>query len=202
MDKKIDLGKIRPEKPKGLGRFEEKKETFGMLFAILAITLVLLPFVTTFNELLTRIVENTGAYRLIQNYIVPIESRMVALVLRPFNIEVAATKVGLIVNGASVRLSWNCLGWQSLVLIAISFLTGLQGPYTAISKIECILTGILGTFFVNLIRLSGVVLLSTYVSRIAAIIFHDYGSNLFLIFWLFGFWWYSFKFVLERKSRS
>lgn len=199
MEEKIDLDQLRPEKPRGLGRFEEKKETFGMLFAILAITLVLLPFVTTFNELLTRIVENTGAYRLIQNYIVPIESRMVALVLRPFNIQVAATKVGLIVNGASVRLSWNCLGWQSLILIAISFLTGLQGPYTLVSKIECVLTGVLGTFFVNLIRLSGVVLLSTYVSRIAAVIFHDYGSNLFLIFWLFFFWWYSFNFVLERK---
>lgn len=178
----------------------EEKSTFSLLFASLAVLLVLLPFVTTFNELLTRIVENVGWYRAIQDYIVPILTRMVYLVLKPFGLNVSATNVGLLVNGASVRLSWNCLGWQSIILFLISLLTGLQGPYTKISKLECFLIGILGTFFVNLLRISGIVLISTYISRIAAIIFHDYGSNILIIIWLFFFWWFSFRFVLERQS--
>lgn len=195
----IDLDAIRPPKPVGLERQSEKKAIFSMLFATLAVALVLLPFVTTFNEFLTRIVETTGFWKFIQNYVVPVETRMIAVILRPFNIDIAATRVGLLVNGASVRLSWNCLGWQSLILMAISFLTGLQGSYTLISKIECVLIGLLGTFFVNLFRLSGIVVLAAYVSRVAAVMFHDYGSTLMLIFWLFAFWWYSHKFVLERR---
>ena len=195
-----DPDKVRPPKPAGLQRRTERKATFGNLFALLAVTLVLLPFVTTFNEFLTRVVEKSGFYMVIQGHVVPVLTRMMVLILSPLNIDVQATYRGLLVNGRSVRLSWNCLGWQSLVLLFISLITGLQGPYTLLSKFEVILTGFLGIFLMNLIRLSGIVVLSVYVSQVASLIFHDYFSNVMIIGWLFFFWWYSFKFVLVRKQ--
>lgn len=194
-----DPESVRPPQPTGLRRRGIKKATFGNLFALLAIALVLLPFVTTLNEFLTRVIETTGFYSVIQSYVVPVITRMSVLVLRPFGINVQATTVGLLVNGASVRLSWNCLGWQSFVLLLVSLITGLQGPYTALSKLECVLTGVLGTFLVNLVRISGIVLMSVYISRVAALVFHDYGTNILIIAWLFFFWWYSFRFVLVRR---
>lgn len=176
----------------------EKRFVFGTLFAVLAVILAFLPFVTTFNEFLTRLVMKVKIYQFIQEFVVPWEARMIVVMLSPFNYKISATPYGLIVNDHLVRISWNCIGWQSLVLLLISFISGLQGSFKVSSKIQCVLFGILGTFLINLIRVAGVVILAMEVSKVASIVFHDYASTLFIIFWLFFFWWFSYRFILVR----
>lgn len=97
-------------------------------------------------------------------------------------------------------ISWNCLGWQSLVIFAISLLTGLSGNFTRLSKLESILIGILGTFLLNLARIVVLVLGIVYANQFFAFVLHDYLMILAAILWLFLFWWFSYAFVLEKKE--
>lgn len=180
------------------GSFSEKS-TFQLIFILAAIILLMLPFFTTFNEFLTRIMEKIGLYMIIQNYIVPYETRLIGVILMPFSIDFIARPDGAIVNGIYLEFTWNCIGWQSLILLIVTLIVGLQGPYKISSKIEVILLGLLGTFFVNLLRISFVTILGAYWGALFAIVFHDYFSTFVVICWLFFFWWFSYSYVLEQK---
>lgn len=181
------------------------KSTFKTLFLLLAIALMLLPFVNVFNHFLTRLVENTGFYRVIQNYITPHIIKLVMVVLRFFGIQTRWGQSMFLVypegkGPLSMVISWNCLGWQSLVIFFVSLVTGLSGNFTRLSKIECILIGILGTFLLNLGRIVASVLAIIYVNQFFAFVLHDYLMILITILWLFLFWWFSYAFVLEYKK--
>src|SRR3990167_6347267 len=159
------------------------KKTFGHLFLVVVIILMVLPFVTTFNELLTKIVENSLLYRPVEKYFVPYE-------------------VALIKNGVNYGtfISWNCIGWQSFIILLISLKTGLQGRFTRSSVTQVILIGLLGTFFMNLFRISFVLILLYHFGKVPASIVHDYLGVLISIVWLFFFWWFSYKFILEERQ--
>lgn len=176
------------------------KKTYLYILIVLCVMLLILPFITTFNEFLTKLVETSQAYKLIQNYIVPFQVRMVSLILKPFGLESEVTRDSLVftktANPIFVYISWNCIGWQSFVLLLISFITGLQGKYQFISKIYCIFGGILGTFWVNLLRITVVALVAYFFGQAPAIIFHDYFSTFLIIGWLLLFWKISFNYLL------
>ena len=120
-----------------------QKKTFKKLLAASAILLAVLPFIVTFSAILTGLFESMGWYVAIQNYVVPIESRLVAVVLRGVGIK------GIITPGSSfsmmlaregqsylpVILSWNCLGWQSMILLGLTLTTGLNGKWKRLSKL-------------------------------------------------------------------
>lgn len=183
----------------------EEKSTFRLLFVILSIALLLLPLVTTFNEFLTRVVMEVEIYRLIQNFIVPIEAKMVAVILRAIRIPAFPTltsvKIGKLTTiGNNVTISWNCIGWQSFILLVITLVTGLQGSYQLWTKIQTIIIGVLGTFLFNILRVSLVIIIAHRVSSLAAIIFHDYLSTFLIILWLFTFWWFVYTYVLEKTG--
>lgn len=185
----------------------EEKSTFRLLFVVLSIALLLLPLVTTFNEFLTQVVMKIRLYRLIQNFIVPFEARMVTAVLRLVRIEAYPTPISVNIGkpttiGNDVIISWNCIGWQSFILLLITLTTGLQGSYRLLSKIQTIIIGVLGTFLFNILRVSLVIIIAYQISSLAAIIFHDYLSTLIIIFWLFLFWWFVYTYVLERKVEA
>jgi len=179
------------------------KSTFKTLFILLAMILLILPFITTFNEFLTSVVMKIRLYRLIQDFIVPYQVKMITVILRLFGITaypgLTTVSFGRVV-GSSVEISWNCIGWQSLVLLVISLFTGLQGPYKIYTKLQTVLIGFLGTFLVNLIRITLVILITYYFGRLAGVVFHDYFSTIMIIAWLFFFWWFAFNFVLERRE--
>lgn len=184
-----------------------QKRTFKTIFLILTIALLVLPAITTFNELLTRIVMQVKLYRYLQDFIVPLQARMITVVLNLFGITASATATGVMLSsqrvlGESVTISWNCVGWQSFFLFALTLGTGLQGTYSTISRIQTIVIGIFGTFLMNIIRISLVVLIAHFVSRQAGIIFHDYFSTLMTVAWLFLFWWFVFAYVLDRPQSS
>ena len=182
------------------------KSTFLTIFLLLAVILITAPFLTTLNELLTAILLKIGWYRAIQDFIVPFETRMIVVVVRFLGqqAEASSSSISLLRDGRWQRIiiSWNCIGWQSILILGVTFLTGLQGAHTRASKIECLLIGILGTFLVNILRISLVALMIVYIGGIPATVIHDYSSVFILILWLFAFWWFAYKYVLEPKSSS
>jgi len=190
--------------PKGQ---ENESLTYQHLLVISAIAFLSLPFVTAFNDFLTKIVEGARLYGLIQGMIVPTLVRMVGAVLRCFfGVQASISNTSVYLEGAGfpveIYISWNCVGWQSLVLFLFTLVTGLQGPYTLRSKVKCLLLGAEGTFLVNLLRVVLSCLLAFHFGYLPAVIFHDYLGTLLLIVWLGIFWYFSFEMVLERKAVS
>lgn len=181
-----------------------EKKTFLTIFLILAITLSVLPLFTSFSDFLTQIVIKLDLYRWIRDVIIPWEVRMVGVVLYPFGFKPAIIGEYLAITSGEnpflIEIVWNCIGWQSLLFFLITALVGLQGDrYTNFSKLKALIIGFFGTFLVNLLRIAFVALVAFYLGQNIAIIFHDYGSTLAVLGWLFFFWWFSYSFVLEER---
>lgn len=183
--------------------FLDQKQTFVNIFLILVLVLLAMPFMTTFNDVLTRIVMRLDVYKVIQDYVVPWEVRMVGVILWPFGFQPSVVGEYLAIGKSEpflIEIAWNCIGWQSLLFFIITTFVGLQGDrYTNFSKGKALVIGLLGTFLVNLGRIAVVAVVAYYFGQNIAIIFHDYGSTLVVIVWLFAFWYFSYSFVLESK---
>jgi len=184
-------------------RINVSRDTFVTLFLILVLVLIFMPFLATFNDLLTRVVINLKGYWFIREVIVPFEVRMVAVVLAVLGFEVSVTREYVILGNSQpffTEIVWNCIGWQSLLFFLITAFIGLQGDkYTNFSKFKAAVIGALGTFLVNILRIVAVVLVAYLFGQFPATIIHDYGSLLAVIGWLFLFWWFTYSFVLETK---
>ena len=178
------------------------KKTFNTIFLALVVILMLLPFVTTFNELLTRIVEDSLLYRPIEMFLVPYEVMLVRTIVSFFGVETLPGTVSVLRNGVNqgTFLSWNCIGWQSFVILLLSLKTGLLGNFTRFSRLSVVIIGILGTFFINLFRISLVLILLYYFGKAPSLVFHDYAAVFISILWLFFFWWFSYAYILEEKN--
>lgn len=185
-----------------------QKQTFKLLLAGLAIMLVALPFVTTFNSVLTEVINSVGLYRAIQDRLVPLESSLIVVIVRGLGINaflLPKEEIGAFVIQKgnayiSADLQWNCLGWQSLVLLILSFMVGFQGNFTRLSKLECVLIGILGTFLLNILRIVFITVGIYYVNSVFALLIHDYFAAFVTVVWLFFFWWFSYSYVLEPSE--
>ena len=178
----------------------KQKRVFKIALAALAIMLVILPFVVSINDILTRLVESAGWYMWVQQKIIPWEIRLVGVMVKPLGIEFIARPEGFTANGIYARLSWNCIGWQSLFLFLITLPIGFRGgEFTFFSKIEAFLIGILGTFLINLLRIVFTTILLVVSRPLFAMVFHDYLAAIMTIVFLVVFWWFSYAFVLEEK---
>ena len=183
----------------------DQKKTFRTLIIILVIMLSVLPFVTTFNSALTLLIDKFGLYKSLQYYLVPFESRLVIGVVRVLKIPAFMAKPGdiasfYLLKGTTylpVQIQWNCLGWQSLLLLGISFVFGFEGHFTGMSRLECVLIGILGTFLINVFRMVFIITGAYFINSLFAFLIHDYFAALTTIAWLIFFWWYSYRFILE-----
>lgn len=182
-----------------------RKFTYSNFVIILVVMLILLPFLTTFQDILTKLVLKFDLYDGFQNLIVPYELRVLSTILNLVGIESRAgsANIQFIKDGRPeiIFLAWNCIGWQSFVFLLVSLLTGLSGNFTRFSKIQALLLGLAGTYLVNILRLTLVVVVYYLASRQFGILFHDYFSNLLSIVWLLLFWWISFTFVLEEQTQ-
>ncbi len=180
--------------------------TFKVIIIITASMMLVLPFITTFNEFLTAVVARMHLDTVLVSWAGPTEARLIGAILRIFNIDVAAAGSSLHLNSAEhslvLYISWNCIGWQSFIMLAITLLIGLRGPYTASSKVQCLLIGLLGTFLVNLFRMAAVGLVGFYHGEQSAILFHDYGGTMLTILWLVGFWLLAYCWVLETHDEA
>lgn len=182
------------------------KKRFNYIFIFCVILLLLLPLFTTFNEFLSEVVLKSGFWQRIQNAWVPYLTRLVGGFLNLFGVENESQgSVLFLREGSSLTplfLSWNCIGWQSLILIILTLITGLQGAYSFASKTETIFIGLLGTFVMNVVRISIIALLFYYWAAGPAVFFHNYGGTALTIVWIIFFWWFSFSFVLRPEEKS
>lgn len=177
-----------------------KKEVYHTIFAILIVFLMVMPFLLTFNEFLTKFLEKFRLYSALQEFVVPIQIRAVMVLVSLFGIRPIAHINGFELNGTYLEMTWNCVGWQSLLLFALTLFVGFKnGTYTLLSKIEVLAIGILGTFLINLARLAVIVIVFAYVRPIYGIVYHDYLAAIVTAIWLFFFWWFSYRFVLEER---
>ena len=176
--------------------------TFQMILLLAAGLLLVLPFITTFNEFLTKAVIELRLDRILTDWVVPTEVRFIALTLAPFGIEAQVSDAALYLSSPGsafpipVYISWNCVGWQSFILFGITLITGLQGPIPRRRKLQVIAVGLLGTFWMNLLRMSSVALVAYFFGRLPAVIFHDYGGTLIILIWLAVFWYALFNYFL------
>jgi exosortase/archaeosortase family protein len=177
---------------------------YQRLIVVAAVTFVILPFVTTFNEFLTRIVESLHFVAFIQGLAAPFIVRVVAVILQVMRIPASIDGSFLYLGGSwmslRIYISWNCIGWQSFVLFAFTLLTGLQGPYTQRSKFLTVLMGLEGTFLVNMVRILIPTILAYFFGYIPAIVFHDYLGTLLTLLWMGVFWNYAFGSILVSEK--
>jgi exosortase/archaeosortase family protein len=172
------------------------------LLALLCAVLMLLPLVTTFDDLLTAWAMQLGANSPLQA-IVPVEARMVVGLLGLVGIHAAASGSHLVVwDGAGAMhtlfISWNCIGWQSLVLLGVSLLSGLRGRHPFEARVQVIVIGVAGTMLLNLLRVAAVAGIAATIGVTPAILFHDYGGTILVIGFLFGLWIFAQRWILGQ----
>jgi exosortase/archaeosortase family protein len=177
---------------------------FAMLLAVTAILLVVLPFVSTFDDLLTTVGMRLGIAAPLQ-WIVPGEVRITVVLLGLVGIHAGAAGNQLVVWNASgapqtLFISWNCVGWQSLILLALSLMVGLRGPMPLGSRLAVIALGVLGTVLINIARITVVCLLAALAGYLPAVLFHDYGGTLLLVAWLFTFWLIAYRWLVPDPA--
>ena len=130
----------------------------------------------------------------------PFEAKIIAVILNPFGFRVAPTPTGIYVNDVLVTIWWSCIGWQSALLIILSLFVGLSRDFPFSSKVETVILAILGFFFLTVFRLTSVAVVGANFGTMVALLYHDYFAATLLTFvFLFGFWWFSYTFVLEEK---
>jgi len=171
---------------------QERDALHMTLLAMSCALLMLLPLVTTFDELLTSWALALGANNPLQS-VVPAEARMVVSLLGLVGVRAAASGSHIVVwdSAGSMHtlfISWNCIGWQSLLLLGVSFFSGLRGRPPLTSRLQVIVIGVAGTMLLNLTRVAAVAALEATGGHLPALIFHDYGGTILVIGWLFAFW--------------
>jgi thaumarchaeosortase len=181
--------------------FERSPQT--LLLAAGSLILLALPFVTSYNDLLTAAGMRLGLSGPLQS-VSPVEARMVVALLNLLGVHSAAAGSQLVVWGAAgpvnLFISWNCIGWQSLVLLGLSLIAGLHGGNREAAT-QVVLLGLFGTVLVNVLRVTIVCLLAATVGRWPAVLFHDYAGTLMTIAWLFAFWVGVQRWVLVDRLR-
>ncbi len=170
------------------------------LLALACGLLMLLPLVTTFDDLLTTWALRLGANNPLQT-VVPVEARMVVGLLGLAGIHAAASGSHLVVwdgSGAmhALYISWNCIGWQSLLLLGASLITGLRGRHPLEARLQVIAIGVAGTMLLNLLRVAAVAGIAATIGVTPAVLFHDYGGTLLVISYLFLFWVFVQRWIL------
>ena len=185
-------------------RTRERDNVNLTLIALTCALLMVLPLVTTFDDLLTTWAMGLGANNPLQA-IVPVESRMVVGMLGLVGVHAAASGSHLVVWDGSgsmhtLFISWNCIGWQSLILFGVSLLSGLRGGHGLEMRVQVILIGVAGTMLLNLVRVALVALVAATVGVGPAIFFHDYGGTILFVGFLFAFWAFAQRWILAPVS--
>jgi exosortase/archaeosortase family protein len=174
----------------------------GTLIAVGSIALLILPFFSTFGELLTKAAMAAGFDAWLGQWIAPVEGRLVHGALALIGIQSAydgsLLYVGTGAGSLALYISWNCVGWQTVLFLLVSMATGLQGEYTLRSRLETVLLGVLGIAILNILRITVVAVVAYVFGQLPAVIVHDYGSVIATVVFLMAFWAFAYNVVLER----
>lgn len=184
-------------------RAEGLARPLGMLLAATAIALLIMPFFSTFGELLTNAAMASGFDALLGEWIAPVLAQLVHGVLTLLGLASAYDGQVLSLSdgtrSTSLFIAWNCVGWQTLAFLAVSMVAGLHGRYTTRSRVETILVGLFAVALLNVLRVSVVALVALYFGRLPAILVHDYGTVVITVLFLMGFWVFAYNVLLEPE---
>jgi exosortase/archaeosortase family protein len=95
----------------------------------------------------------------------------------------------------SLFISWNCIGWQSLILLGVSLFSGVRGRQSFEARAQVVLIGVAGTMLLNLMRVAAVAAIAATWGQTPAVLFHDYGGTILVVTWLFIFWIFVQRFI-------
>jgi exosortase/archaeosortase family protein len=181
----------------------DKRSVYIGLLAAGGGMLLILPFVTTFDEFLTAATKQFGLVHPLLSLAAP-ESQAVTAILAVLGVKAQAAGAYLYVwdwsgQRQTLLISTTCIGWQSLILLGLSCLIGLRGPYSKEAKLQVLLIGVLGTVLVNLLRMTIVCVVAAEFGFWPAVLVHDYGGTLIIVAWLFGFWAFAHRWILGAQ---
>lgn len=189
---------------KGSTLGDADSSVYRRLIFFTAFALVLLPFTTSFNEALTKVVERLGIVSAIQATVAPLTVRGVTSILGFLGIPSVASGSSVYLTNTWMPLviyvNWNCIGWQSIILLTLTLVTGLQGDYTFRSRMLVVILGLEGTLIVNIVRIMVPTLLAYGLGRQLAVFFHDYIGTLITLIWLSFFWYYASNRILVKDG--
>ena len=178
----------------------------GTLVAVASVALLILPFFSTFGELLTNAAMAAGFDAWLGQWIAPVEGQLVhgalALVGIPSAYSGSLLYVGSGAGSLALYISWNCVGWQTLLFLGVSMATGLQGEYTLRSRLETVALGAAGIAVLNVLRITVVALVAYFFGRLPAVLVHDYGSVVATVAFLMAFWTFAYNVVLEQRGEA
>jgi exosortase/archaeosortase family protein len=187
-------------------RLEGAARPVGALIAVGSIALMVMPFFSTFGELLTNAAMTAGFDAWLGQWVAPTEIHLVRGVLALVGLRSAAEGQILFVGdgarGIALFVSWNCVGWQTLIFLGVSMLSGLYGGYTRRSRVEVAFLGIAGIVMLNILRIAVVAIVAFHFGQLPAVIVHDYGSVIGTVAFLMGFWAFAYNVVLERVDEA
>lgn len=185
---------------------EDVTRPLGILAAVGSIALLIMPIFSTFGELLTNLAIVSGVDAAMGQWVAPAEAQLVHGLLALMGYGSAANgSVLSITDGirdVSLYISWNCVGWQTLIFLALTLPTGLQGSYTLRSKIEVAALGIFGIAVLNILRIAVVGLVALQFGQMPAAIVHDYGSVVATVVFLMAFWAIAHSAILEPRAQT
>jgi exosortase/archaeosortase family protein len=176
------------------------------LLAGAAVLLLVLPAVNSVDDLLAAWLAGSGLDRWVA-IAAPVEARLAAALLNLVGISAGAVGPEISVRDAAghvtrLWVAWNCVGWQSVALLALSLAAGLQGRQPWDVRLQVVLIGFLGTLTVNLVRIAAVGVLAAWVGQLPAVLFHDYGGTLLVVGWLFAFWGLANRWLLGHPAED
>jgi len=178
---------------------------YGSTLWVAALAFMVMPLLTTFNELLTKAVEHLQFVAFFQNLVAPFMVRVTVAILGVLGIPSAFYDSTLYLTSGwmpmSIYIGWNCIGWQSFVLLAFTLITGLHGSYTWRGRIFTLILGFEGTFLTNILRIVITCLTASKLGYVPALIIHDYLGTILTLSWLTVFWFFSFSRLLQKKKQ-
>lgn len=177
------------------------------LAAVLAasgVALLFVPLASTFSELVTQLAIALQLDGALGRWIAPAEGWLargvLSLVGLPSATEGSILYVGAGAQAVPLYIAWNCVGWQTLLLFGISLLTGLQGSWSARSRIETIALGLFGIALLNVLRIAVIGIVAYTFGPIPAILVHDYGTIFVSVGFLVAFWVFAYELVLRPAT--
>jgi len=163
-----------------------------------AALMLLTPFVATMDDLLAALAQRFGLDAAVAFVAIP-EARLVAALLNLFGVAASSTGATITVAGAqpvALVIGWNCVGWQGLVLLGLTFAVGLRPQDAWEARMHVVLIGVLGTVIVNLARIAVVAVLAADAGYYPAIFVHDWAATIATVVWLTAFWLFAQRYVL------
>jgi len=187
----LSYGHSRGAPPKIVGERRGYRRIQGIVVASVAVIFLSLPFVATFNDLLSRLVISSGLAGAVAS-IVPYEASGISALLGALGLQAGNSADTVWLAGGffpvTAVVAWNCSGWQSFVVLGLTSIVGLKEIRGRWRQLAVICLGVGWMYLMNVLRIALVVLLAHDAGYPVAIMFHDYAGTIIALAGLFGFW--------------